>query len=129
MSYDLGLHDPVTGNRLEADAPHQMRGGTYALGGTKDLWLNCTYNYGKHFYRVFPQTDELIGGEAKGIRWLYGKTGAEAIPVLEKAIADVGDDGDESTDYWDATTNNVKRALHSLLAMSRLRPDGVWQGD
>ena len=124
MSYDLGLHDPVTGNRLEADAPHQMRGGTYALGGTTDLWLNVTYNYAKHLYRVFPQGDEPLG-----LRWLYGKTGAEAIPVLEKAIADVGDDGDDSTDYWSPTTNNVKRALHSLLAMSRMRPDGVWQGD
>lgn len=30
MSYDISLTDPVTGETLELDAPHHMRGGTYA---------------------------------------------------------------------------------------------------
>lgn len=32
MSYDLYLVDPISRKTLELDAPHQMRGGTYAMG-------------------------------------------------------------------------------------------------
>ena len=52
MSYDIRLCDPVTHEALQTDVPHDMRGGTYAMGGTTGLWLNVTYNYGKHYYRV-----------------------------------------------------------------------------
>lgn len=31
--------------------------------------------------------------------------------------------------YWEATEGNAKRALLQLLAMARMRPDGVWDGD
>ncbi len=37
MSY---LNDPVTGEVLQLDSAHQMTGGTYALGGTMECWLN-----------------------------------------------------------------------------------------
>ena len=53
MSYDISLADPVTGETLELDAPHYMRGGTYAVGGTTDAHLNVTWNYAKHYYRIF----------------------------------------------------------------------------
>ena len=118
MSYDIRLNDPVTGEVIELDSPHQMRGGTYAIGGTSEAWLNVTYNYGKHYYRVF--------GEG-GIRTIYGMTGAESIPVLKLAIDALGDD--VSTDYWEATEGNAKRALCQLLAFAQMRPDGVWDGD
>lgn len=119
MSYDLYLLDPVTRKVLHAETPHQLRGGTYALGGTTELCLNCTYNYSDIFERVL--------GVDKGIRVLYGRTGAETIPVLQQAIAHLGDDATDN--YWDATEGNVKRALCGLLALARLRPDGVWDGD
>jgi hypothetical protein len=32
-------------------------------------------------------------------------------------------------DYWEATEGNAKRALLQLMALSRMRPDGVWDGD
>lgn len=32
-------------------------------------------------------------------------------------------------DYWEATAGNALRPLYQLLAMARLRPDGVWDGD
>jgi hypothetical protein len=118
MSYDIQLCDPVTKEVLHTDAPHQMRGGTYALGGTTELYLNVTYNYYKHYHRV-------MGDE--GIRTIYGKTGAESMPILCKAIADLGDDVVD--DYWQPTEGNAKQALCSLLAMAQLRPDGVWGGD
>lgn len=118
MSYDIYLNDPVTGGTIELDEPHQMRGGTYKIGGTTEARLNVTYNYAKHYYRVMGE---------KGIRTIYGMTGAESIPVLKAAIGELGDDVDP--DYWEPTEGNAKRALCSLLALAQMRPDGVWDGD
>lgn len=120
MSYDISLRDPVTHAVLETEEPHFMRGGTYAMNGTTELWLNVTYNYSKIYYR--PD----VFGE-NGIRSIYGLTGAESIPVLQKAIKVLHDD--VSNDYWLPTEGNAKRALTQLLAMARMRPDGVWDGD
>lgn len=120
MSYDIMLKDPVTKKTLEADAPHFMQGGTYAMNGTRELWLNVTYNYGPIFRRP-----EVLGPE--GIRSIYGKTGAESIPVIKKAIAALSDD--TNSDYWAPTDGNAKRALCQLLALAQLRPDGIWDGD
>ena len=77
MSYDIALNDPVTGDIIELSEPHFMQGGTYAVGGTTEFWLNITYNYGK-FYRQ----DNVFG-----------------------------------------------RPLLQLLAMAKMRPDGIWNGD
>jgi hypothetical protein len=121
MSYDISLCDPVTHKPLKADSTHFIAGGMRAMGGTKELWLNVTYNYSQFYYR--PE----VFGEG-GIRSIYGKTGAESIPMLEKAISALGDDVDDS-DYWNATEGNAKRALYGLLAFAKMRPDGVWEGD
>lgn len=118
MSYDVSLCDPVTGEVLKLDAPHQVRGGTFALGGTREAWVNVTYNYAKHLREVLGE---------RGLRSIYGLSGAESIPLLEAAISRLGDDATD--DYWEATEGNAKRALHGLLALARLRPDGVWKGD
>lgn len=120
MSYDISLRDPITGECLCTDEPHFMRGGMYAVGGTTELWLNVTYNYADHYYR-----DDVFG--EKGIRTIYGLTGAESIPILEKAANALGDD--ISDDYWESTEGNAKRPLLQLLAMAKMRPDGVWGGD
>lgn len=119
MSYDVELLDPVTKTRIEFDAKHEIRGGTYLMGGCSEAWLNVTYNYASHFYR-------LIDAE-KGLRGLYGMTGAESVNVLKNAIAQLGDDVDP--DYWKPTEGNAKRALCGLLAFAQMRPDGVWNGD
>ena len=83
MSYDIYLKDPVTKEVVEVDTPHFIAGGTYAIGGTKELWLNVTYNLGD----------------------------------------------DVNPDYWKSTEGNAKRALLQLLAMAKIRPDGIWDGD
>ena len=44
MSYDIELCDPVSHKTLLLDTSHHMTGGTYALGGTQEMWLNVTYN-------------------------------------------------------------------------------------
>lgn len=117
MSYDIDLCDPVTGQIVEFDAPHFMRGGTYAVGGTTQASLNITYNYHKHFKSLGPE----------GIREIYGKTGAETIPLLQAAADALGDDVD--ADYWAGTEGNAKRALLQLIALATMRPDGIWHGD
>lgn len=120
MSYGITLNDPVTKKVIELNEPHFMRGGTYAVGGTKELWLNITYNYASIFYR--PE----VFGEG-GVRSIYGMTGAESIPILKKAIEVLADDVDP--DYWKATEGNAKKSLCQLLSMAQLRPDGIWDGD
>ena len=118
MSYDIDLLDPVTKKTIELDFPHAMRGGTYAVGGDTRASLNITYNYARFFYAT-------MGDD--GIRTLYGKTGAESIPILQSAIGQLGDD--VSDNYWDDTEGNAKQALCQLLALAKMRPDGVWSGD
>lgn len=118
MSYDIHLNDPITGNPIKLDTPHQMRGGTYAIGGTPEASLNVTYNYAPHYYR-------LIG--EKGIRTIYGMTGAESIPILTGAIDALGNDVHD--DYWKNTEGNAKAALIQLRSLAQMRPDGVWDGD
>jgi hypothetical protein len=137
MSYDIELVDAVTGKTLELDTPHHMRGGTYAVGGTKRAHLNVTYNYYKQFSRVFdtpnepcPNAPEWLREDwsmVSGIRTIYGLTGAESLPILDKAIDLLGDDVD--ADYWQATDGNAKRALVQLRSLAAMRPDGVWSGD
>jgi hypothetical protein len=119
MSYDIRLNDAVTGDVIQFDENHHIRGGTYAIGGTTEAWLNITYNYYPHFKQAF--------GDDEGVRCVYGKTGAESIPILNAAIAKLGDD--VSSDYWEPTEGNAKRALCGLLALAQMRPDGVWEGD
>lgn len=118
MGYAIHLEEPVTGERVHFDAPHQIKGGTFAVGGTTEAWLSVTYNYGNHFRRVLGE---------EGIRSIYGKTGAEAIPVLEEAISQLGDDVSE--DYWESTEGNAKIALVQLKAFAQMRPDAIFQGD
>ena len=118
MSYDICLRDTVTNLTIELDEQDRMRGGTYMVGGTNRAWLNVTYNYARHFRRLLGE---------KGIRSIYGMTGAESIPVLEDAASKLADD--VSDDYWETTEGNAKRALLQLAALARMRPDGIWDGD
>lgn len=118
MSYDISLNEPISGETIKFETEHFVRGGTYAIGGTQEAWLNITYNYAKHYYRVFGE---------KGIRTIYGMTGAESIPIIKAAMAQLGDD--VSPDYWEDTEGNAKKALAGLLAFAQMRPDGVWDGD
>ena len=115
MSYDCRLVDPVSKEPLETASKHEITGGTYCIGGTTELWLNVTYNYGGHFRRVMPN----------GIRGLDGMMAVDSIPILERAIAQLGDEVDD--DYWEPTEGNAKKALYGLLALAKMRPDGVWE--
>ncbi len=120
MSYDIYLREPNSETKpIIFNENHHLKGGTYIIGGTDQAWLNITYNYGK-FYRKHIDSE-------KGIRVLYGKTGAEAIPILEKAIKALGTKRDN--DYWKPTPGNAGAALQDLLIFAKNRPDGIFAGD
>ena len=112
MSYDVDFCDPVSKKVIELDEPHFMRGGTYAIGGTKELTLNITYNYSQN-YREHDFS----------IRDLDGKTALDIIPTLERVISELKDD--VSSNYWDATDGNAKKALIQILTMCKMRPDSI----
>lgn len=118
MSYDIELVCPVLKKTIVFDFTHQIKGGTYAIGGSDKAELNITYNYAPIFYKLFPK---------EGIRSLYGLSGAESIPILMEAIDKLKDD--VSNNYWECTEGNVKKSLYQLLSFAKLRPDGIWLGD
>lgn len=153
MSYDIYLRDPITNETMELDEPHQMRGGTYAVGGESRAYFNITYNYG-------PILRQVLGPE--GVRAIYGMTGAESLPLLGTAIdhlateptaadlaklaeykaamaeaefsrslAHLRDDAlaRQIEDYWTPTEPNVRTALLALLALAQACPEGVWDGN
>ena len=118
MSYYVSLQDPVDGSTLHTDAPHQMQGATYQVGGTTEMALSVTYNYGIPFKQAFG---------LQGLTTIHKMSGSESIAVLKAAIGKLGND--VSPDYWAATEGNAKKALCQLLALAQLRPDGVWLVD
>lgn len=140
MSYDIYLRDRVTKETVHFDTPHQMAGGTYAVGGTTEAWLSVTYNYAQWYYKdgVFPNNGENRGG----IRSIYGLSGADSIPALEHAIKTLENMTEDLTEkeiqeykdggaggYWTPTRANAIRPLYQLLAMAKMRPDAEWSGD
>lgn len=130
MSYDVRLIDPTTYKVLEAENPHFMQGGTFCPGGTKELWLNITYNYAAVLCKVLQRDviDQSNGRRTTlvGLDAINGIYAAETISMLRKAINSLSDEGaDES--YWHPTEGNVKKALIQLKALADMRPDGVWE--
>lgn len=140
MSYDIYLRNRVTKETVHFDTPHQMAGGTYAVGGTTEAWLNITYNYAQWYYKdgVFPNNGE----DNSGIRSIYGLSGADSIPVLEHAIKTLESMTEDLSEeeiqeykdrgagsYWTPTRANAIRPLYQLLAMAKMRPDAEWSGD
>ena len=104
MSYDISLLDPVTMKTIEFDSPHDMRGGTYAMNGTKEATLNITYNYANYYYDATDADPRFAHDEVSayysdgttgpiqtryGIRGINGKSGAESIPMLEDMIRSI----------------------------------------
>lgn len=118
MGYRINLNDPVSKETIDFDFKHDIKGSIYELGGSNRASLNVTYNYSKFYY-------DKIG--EKGIRTIYGMTGAESIPILKECISKLADDIDD--DYWKPTEGNAKQALCGLLAFAQMRPDGIWDGD
>ena len=112
MSYDVYFRDPVTKENIEINDPHFMIGGTYKLGGNKELWLNITFNYARNY-----------APHKFSIKDLDGKTALDIIPELDRVIGLLGDE--TNPDYWEPCDGNAKRALIQLRTMAKMRPDAV----
>ena len=130
MSYDIRLIDHTTHKVLEAENPHFMQGGTFCPGGTKELWLNITYNYAAMLCKVLQRDviDQSNGRRTTlvGLDAINGIYAAETISMLRKAINSLSDEGANES-YWHPTEGNVKKALIQLKALADMRPDGVWE--
>lgn len=130
MSYDIRLIDHTTHKVLEAENPHFMQGGTFCPGGTKELWLNITYNYAAVLCKVLQRDiiDQDTGKRTTlvGLDAINGLYAAETISMLRKAINSLSDEGANES-YWHPTEGNVKKALIQLKALADMRPDGVWE--
>lgn len=138
MGWDVTLCEPGTKEAILFDHPHEMRGSTYAVGGTREAWLAITYNYSQWYRKkgVFPDTDDE---DRAGLNFIGGMSGSEAIPVLENAIRALESMDEDLTDkeieeiksrgctgYWMPSRKNAIKPLYQLLAMARMRPDGVF---
>ena len=104
------------------EVPPHSEGGTYIVGGTMEASLNVTYNYGKQFYEAIPYPPGL-----NFVGWLTNKTGAEAAPLLEAAVAKLGVTRDDN--YWAATPGNAGHALSILAKWARQHPTAVFRVD
>jgi hypothetical protein len=122
MSYDISLVKRGTNEPVHFTSRHQITGGTYAVGGTTEAWLNVTYNYAPFFYKHLGEN---------GIRSIYGKTPAESVRMLNAAIQRM--QGEPSADYWAATEGNARAALVNLLVIASKAVaeniDCEWSGD
>lgn len=136
MSYDIHIVDPETRETLHTAKTHMLRGGTYAQGGTTQLWLNITYNYSKWYYRAdtlgestvqYRDTGkgymEEIAPELGGIPGLARCTIAEARTRVMRAITALH--GEPAADYWKPCEGNARHALISLLELLLLAPENA----
>lgn len=80
--------------------------------------FSITYNYANIYYRVFGK---------KGIRTIYGLSGRESIPILEKAISKL--DNDVNKDPWKSTEDNAQKVLKELVVIALTQPADIWSGD
>ena len=124
MSHDIRIKRK-DGTVVELKERHAITGGTYALGGTTEAWLNITYNY----WRIF---DRLFGED--GITTIYGMNVKDARVLLVGAVARLGD-AEPDENYWKACDGNAKKALAGLIeltdrALSDYPDDEMfWEGD
>lgn len=109
MGYDISLKEPVTKEEIELPVKHLMIGNTYAADydpntgrftpkPTSEAHLGITYNYSNYYYDAAERDIRFYGNleddderekeqpRNLGIRGIYGKTGAESIPMLQDMI-------------------------------------------
>ena len=70
-------------------------------------------------------TDKETGLEIGLEDFIRGREEGKAAKEYVTIFVSEGD----TSDYWKATAANALRPLHQLIAMAKLRPDGVWDGD
>ena len=110
MSHDIYVLKK-TGETRSLDVPCNLRGGTYAVEGSDEAWLNITYNYGTFYHAIWGY----------GLSYFNGKTVAQTLPLISKAIKKLG--VCRSEDYWEKTQGNAGAAMADLLILLTLCED------
>lgn len=105
MSHDVRVVDHQTGKTKVLPKNHHFIGGTYALGGTDEAWLNVTYNYAPHYYELWGH----------GLGGLSGKTVADTRPLVKQAAEALGTERSEN--YWEPSRGNAGAAMADLLVL------------
>lgn len=137
MSYDIYLRDQVTKETIQLPTKHVMVGGTFAATYDKvtntwtpvpisDAHLNITWNYGKYYFEVTEGDPRFAHDEISayyadgttgpikteyGIRGIYGKTGAESLPMLKDMITMIEDKYKDKDGNWITTERKKSRYL------------------
>lgn len=118
MSYDIMITDKY-GKTRELEKAHQIKGMTAMKGDNFLLEYNTTYNFAPIFQRLFGPD---------GIRFLYNKSMAETIPLLDTAIEKLGNARGDGP--YECAEGNVKKALMDLRALAGLADaEAMWDGD
>lgn len=124
MSYDIRVKKLNAKDNVLEDvvlrSKHDIAGHTYCIGGTRDAYLNITYNYARFFYGIWPRPKgEMSSDNQGGIRFLYGKPIDFVVKQLVGGIDILGDE-EPSNDPWEATPGNAKLALQKLLTLCEI---------
>ena len=86
MSYDIRIVDKETKMPIMLENKHDIIGGTYAVGGTRELWLNITYNYAPFFRKVFSMQG------TDGIHCIDGENAASTTAWMVAGRSNPGED-------------------------------------
>ena len=105
MSHDIHIIDSVTKIPKVLKELFVARGGTYAIGGSSEAWLNITYNYGKIYCELWGH----------GLGDFHGMKIKEVKPKVEAGIKALG--VERHNDYWKPTKGNAGAALFDLLTL------------
>lgn len=116
MSYTIKLVNEH-GNPVQVD--RHFEGPNVVIDGSSSAEMDITYNY-SFFYQAHIDED-------MGIRYLYGRTGYECIPILNAAILALGTV--RSPDYWEMCPGNAGWALSVLRKWAIQHPGAKFLGD
>lgn len=137
MSYDVRMVCPCCDHYLSVE--HFAEGGTHPDDGTSEATINITHTYSPYYYTYL-----VVDGQ-RGLRSIYGKTGAKVGMPLLIAIASIEADTmieDQQRemrescrlewlvdDYWCPTKAHAAEPLRRLLSWAKQHPTGVFGGD
>lgn len=115
MGWDIYVVNKKSLETVAINKPHYIRGSIYAVDGSTSLSMALTYNYSKHYYKIWPEN---------GLEDLNGLPIGEAVPkLLEAILALSGADPEATDDYWKPTKSNARDGLVSILNLCLLSED------
>ena len=106
MGYSLWLEDKETGLICKSKRKRVDLGSRLAIGGSDLLEFDITYNYA-------PYYNKAVGFQEKGIRTIYGMSGKDSLPLLNKLRKDIEDRFTDGNDNWIKTTRTERVSYYN----------------